>query len=223
MLPFARLLQYGNKRVVSNEYEINLDFSRQALGDTNIIDYSYKNRLFTKLNSLEGKIVLDNMLNENVMYFNGAVFSTPLDADIMLSGKNYEFDVMYKRNSARNSIQVLYGTGYYPDETNNIPGFAHQILQYMGDDQYFLQNDSTYIRHFVGGQLVSDWQRVVYRKVDSNVTITRYVDGVIANQSTYTAFECSNGQTFGVGGYFKTPTTTNFYGYMKYLKLKIIS
>lgn len=219
MLPFPRLVEYGNV-IVYDDYVVNLDFSRQLVGDTNVIDYSSKSRIFTKLNNLQADIVYDSTLDSNVMFFNGAVFSTPITQDFALSNQYFEIDVMYK--STKGAIQVLYGTGYYPDVTNRIPGISHQIGQYSGQDQYFLDNDNTYQRNLISGSDMYQWQRLVYTRNSAGVNIKIYRNGGLASQITYSNYPFSNGTSFGVGGYYKTPTQWNFYGYMKYLKIKLL-
>lgn len=219
MLPFSRLVEYGNI-IVYDDYVLNLDFTRQLPGDTSVIDYSSHGRIFTKLNTLQANIVQDSTLKKNVMYFNGGVFSTPINNDLDLSTKHFEIDVMYKSNIS--PIQILYGTGYYPDEPNRIGGLSHQIGQYSGQDQYFLDDGVNYQRNLISGSDMYQWQRLVYTRNSSGVNIKVYRNGGLVSQITYADYPFSNGTSFGVGGYYKTPTQWNFYGYMQYLKIKLL-
>lgn len=218
MLPFARMVQYGNN-AQTGQYVLNLDFTRQTVGDTNIIDYSTNSHTFTKLNTGQANIVLDSTLGTNVMYFNGAVFSTPMVDDLKLQSKYFEIDVVYK--SFSNAIQVLYGTGYYPDVTNRIAGLCHQIKQYDGNDQYFLDDGTTYNRNLISASTESQWQRLIYSRTSGGVNIKRYRNGTLVNQISFADYPYGNGTYFGVGGYYQTPANYLFYGYMQYLKVKV--
>lgn len=218
MLPFTRLVQYGNI-IIYDDYLLNLDFTRQLLGDTNVIDYSSKSRIFTKLNTSTANIVHDNTLQCNVMYFDGGVFSTSITPDLQLSTKYFEIDVMYKSTSS--STQVLYGTGYYPDIPNRIPGLSHQIGQFTGQDQFFLDDGVNYQRNLLVGS-DTQWQRLVYTRNAAGVDIKRYKNGSLVNEITYSNFPFSDGTSFGLGGYYKTPSQWSFHGYMKYLKIKLL-
>ena len=219
MIPFARMMKYG--QVITDDIVLDINFSRQSVGDNSVTDFSASPHIFQKLNAGAGSVVYDSTLDSNVMFFNGAVFSTPMVLDLQLSTKKFEIDVMYKSTSS--AIQVIYGTGYYPDVTNRVSGMCHQIGQYVGNDQYFLDNGSTFQRNLLDQSDTSVWQRLVYTRLNGTTNIKRYRNSVLINSSSnYPEQTFANGTSFGIGGYYPTPGVSNFLGYMQYLRVKIL-
>jgi hypothetical protein len=196
-----------------------------TVGDNTVIDFSNNAFPFTNLNSGTCSVLYDTSLNSNVMNFTGAVFSTPMVPALNFSTKDFEIECVYKTTESTSTIQVIYGTGYFPDYPNRIAGIAHQIGQYSGQDQYFVDDGVNYTRHLIAGANYGIWQKLVYRKTSANgVSINRYnaITGALLSTITYSNILFGAGQQFGIGGYYKTLTTNRYNGYIQHVRIKLL-
>lgn len=221
MIPFARMINFGN--VVRNTNIIDLDFRNAMLGTSDVLDVSDHHYPFTKINSTGTNVIqFDSTLNTNVMYFNGALYSTPMVSDLYLSSKDFEIEFVYK--SLAGGVSVLFGTGYYPDTANRISGICYQMHQNSDAPQTFVTGtiETSYWRNQMSGVGDNTWYRVVITRTGTTVSVSCYnmAGALIASRSDGSGQTFGNGTSFGIGGYYKTLTSNLFYGYVQYLKIK---
>lgn len=223
MIPFPRLIKYG--AVPVNNNIIDLDFRNATLGSTNVIDVSKHHYPFTKINSAGSNVIqFDSTLNTNVMYFNGALYSTPMISDLYLSSKNFEIEFVYK--SLAGGVSVLFGTGYYPDTANRISGICYQMHQNADAPQTFVTGtiDTAFWRNQMSGVGDNTWYKIIINRTGTTVSVSCYnmAGALVASRSDGTGQSFGNGTSFGIGGYYKTLTSNLFYGYVQYLKIRDI-
>lgn len=223
MIPFARMLEYGNDLVNNNI--IDLNFKTATLGSSAVIDSSRHNYPFTKINSTGSNVVqFDSTLNTNVMYFNGALYSTPMVSDLFLSSRDFEIEFVYK--SLVGAISVLFGTGYYPDTENRISGICYQMHQVADSPQTFVTGtiDTDYWRNQMSGVTDNVWYKVRITRSGTTVSVQCFnmAGSLVAFRSDGSDQLFGNGTSFGIGGYYKTLTSNLFYGYVQYLRIKEI-
>lgn len=220
MIPFSRLLMYGN---VVQDYLLNIDFSTATVGSTDVVDSSENGFIFSKLNTGSAVVTYDDNIKENVMSFGGAIFSTPMNAVLDFSSFDVEIDFMYRCTAGFSTIQVIWGTGYYPDAANVMPGICHQIHQYSGQSQTFVtKSTAEYWRNAMVGETDDTWHRIVIRKVGTTISAIRYnMAGTAVSDFTGTGQSFGVTQALGIGGYYKGLSSA-FYGNIRHLRIKRI-
>lgn len=108
MIPFSRMIEYGN--VVSNTNIIDLDFRNATLGTSDVLDVSDHHYPFTKINGTGTNVIqFDSTLNTNVMYFNGALYSTPMVSDLFFEFKEFRNRIRLQKLSWWYFSTIRYG------------------------------------------------------------------------------------------------------------------
>lgn len=198
---------------------IDIDFSRQNLGDNFIIDH-YGNKTFSVARGTPGQVVLDTSLNKKVMQFTGAVFSC---SNLNLKqDKGFIIEVQFKASVSTSA--GIFATGMYPDEVGRVPGISFAINQYPENYiQLFLDpGGANWKRLFFNGPNTSQWENL-------RITYTPGVSWVLeklttGEKVTYPAygFGPGTGLNFALGGYLSPSDPYYFKGSIARLKINLI-
>lgn len=196
---------------------VDIDFSRQAVGDTTIADAA-GNTWARTLGSGTNPVVVNDAEMGNVMQFSGSgYFSLPMIERLKLSKKNFLLEIVLKCTT---DYTKVFGTGDYPTPS----GFVISVNQYSATYlQMFMENTgSTFYRVLPAVTNNGGWATARFKRTyGSNVVGTVLRNG--AQVATYT----QNSQTFGDGGGIWIGTTPGapgsqlFKGSIKSIKLTL--
>ena len=121
MIPFAKILKYGNTVIpIDPNILLDIDFSKQDLGDNRVLDLSsYKNTFGVSSGFSTGTLVYDSVLNSNVLSFTGAQ-QYFCSNNLKLNEIDFDLEITYK-STFNGSARTCTGTGMWGNTTRN-PG-----------------------------------------------------------------------------------------------------
>lgn len=224
MIPFPIISKYNNKGTVG--VLLDIDFSRQAIGSTDIVDHSNLST-FTLKNGTPAEVVYDSDIGSNVMLFSSlskTVYSTGLVAGSVLDLRNKNFTIEFEFRQVGTVVESVFGTGDYPGA--RMAGFSFTLNQFP----------STYMQYFIDTGIGSGFNRVLTPGTNSNVwenltltyistatdTLPRGISTYRELTNTTTTFPYYSfglGQAFYIGGSYLALGQFNFNGYIKRLKI----
>lgn len=214
MIPFSRMLEYGN--VVNRDYIVDIDFSRQNVGDTFIHDST--GRIYNTLYGSGAQVINDSSMG-NVMYFPGTnSFYTPINSTLELNSIDFDLECVFKPLDAR-AYEVICETGNYSQDGTIIPGFSLTLNQFPSQYIQTFMCDSVqdYSRVLLDGVYTSDWEFIKMSVRSNSITISNSRTNV---SNSYPRFNFGNGTHFSVGGSYVTAAYPYyFYGYIKSLRI----
>ena len=227
MIPFPIISRYNN--VVEAGVVLDIDFSTQPLGSTDIIDRS-NNSTFTLKNGTAGSVVYDSTIESMVMQFDasqGTVYSTPLSAGSVLDlrNKNFTIDFVFKQTGT--VVQSVFGTGDYPSA--RMAGYSFTLNQYPDTYmQYFIDSGigTGFNRVLTPGTNTNEWETLTLTYISTDTAdLPRGITTYRALTDTTTQFPYYGfglGQAFYIGGSYLSLGQYNFNGYIKSIKIKEI-
>lgn len=214
MLPFVRLLEYGN--VVSDSTLIDIDFTRQQLGDTFVTDA--RGHVFSKVGTGTG-VVQNDPSHGLVMTFDGLVyFSTPMMNNISLSQKHFEMRMVFKCTYSGQNIPFSTGD-YYTVPT--LQGGFDIILFHSFGTQLFATDDAGLFTRCPFDYTLNAWADMTFTWLPTTNTMT------ITNNDTHVSTDFvipagfGNGTQMALGASYTRPVGVNtFIGSIKSLVIK---
>lgn len=214
MIPFARMIQYGN--VVDHDTLLDIDFSRQDVGNTNVIDYSGRNN-FTRVRGTSAVVAFDAVLNSNVMTVSAnTMYTAPINAFLNLVNINFEINVVFKTTST--AVQCPWCTGDW--NGTRIPGINFSLnanaANYM---QWFIDNGSSFNNIITGGTNTQVWEDVTFRCTSTEMIVINNRLGTTQNFPRYTY---GAGTSLALFGSYTGGTANPFIGSMQKLHIKKI-
>lgn len=207
MLPFARMLRYGD---VDKVLVLDIDFERQNIGDTGITDFTGNSTFMLASGTTAGVVEYNSTIQSNVMKFNSSRYDSMMNAFLTLPGNNFEIQIVLNNNSS--AVGEIICTGDYNGA--RIPGM--NLNNNRGANNYglFLDNGSTYETLFFGAVPNTGWNTVIFRYDSSGITCT--VNGV---KSTFPSRTFGTGTKFAIGGSYTGGSPVYWNGYLKSIKL----
>lgn len=206
------------RRALDPNVLIDIDFNRQSVGDTDIVDLG-GNTWNRVAGSGTNPVVVSDATMGNVMQFNGSgYFTLPMVNRLRLSAKSFLLEIVLK---CTNDYSKVFGTGDYPSPS----GFVVSVNQYPATYiQMFLEiSGTTYYRVLPSLTNNGGWATAQFRRTYGvNVVGTIFRDG--AQVASYTQAQ----QGFGDGGPLcigttpGSPGTQLFKGSIKSIKLTLI-
>lgn len=121
MIPFARVLRYGNEVIpIDKNILLDIDFSRQSLNDRTVKDWSSFERVFNLSSGYSaGTVVYDSVLGSNVLSVAGGT-QYICSNNLSLNTIDFDLEITFK-NTFVGSARTCTGTGMWGNQTRN-PG-----------------------------------------------------------------------------------------------------
>ncbi|AQW89073.1 virion structural protein [Serratia phage BF] len=221
MLPFARIVEYGNVAPAANIL-LDIDFDRQDIGSTSMIDSTGVQ--FPLSSGSAGIVQYDSEVDRNVMVFNNGYYLSPAITDgsqLDLRNIDFEIDYMFKCNTG--TLQVLWQTGNYG--TRRVAGISCSANQYPSTYfQIFCDTGSSFNRVLMNGANTLGWETL-------KITFIRGIGWSIYNARTgvtqnYPAYAFGRGDYFSIGGGYVDAASGQYYyssGSLAYIKITKLS
>lgn len=209
MIPFARMLEYGNE--IKENVVLDIDFSRQSVGDTHIIDWSMNSTFNLAVGTTAGIVEYNSGIGTNVMKFNNSRYITAMNEYLSLVGETFEISLVL--NSANNPVGEIFCTGDY--NGSRIPGMNLSNNPANTAYQMFMDNGIAFSTVLFGPSTNNAWDRVTY-KVQDVTSINTTVNG---NKQTFTFRPYGNGTSFSIASSYTGGTPVFWNGYLQKLKI----
>lgn len=221
MIPFARVLKYGNiAPEPDNGVVLKIGFDAAAVGSTSILDLSKNPVLFNPVGAVNNKVVVDPTYG-NVMEFNGGIYyNTPMIDKLRLSTRDFEMRIVYK--SAASSENILFSTGDYYSAGNIVAGFLVSFFNNTGS-QVFCTNSQGSFTRCIFPYSVNTWRdlSIFWNHTSKVMNVYDNIDkGIIASVIVPSAF--GDGSSLSVGGSYSRGIYNDFIGLLKSLEIRII-
>lgn len=218
MLPFPII----NKTPVSpGTVVLDIDFNRQNIGDTSMIDA--KGHVFTK-NGVGSTVVQNDTFASkgHVMVFGtGAYFSTPMVNDLKLHDKKFELRVVYRSQST--SEQFLFSTGDYYSSGSIVGGMLLSLFNATGGTQLFCTDSTGTFTRCYYSYSVNTWRDISFIWTPGSNIMQIYDNDTKTLLQTYTVpAGFGDGTQFSVGGSYVRGTVGNLNGAIKSLKVTLL-
>lgn len=195
MLPFAKMIKYGNILPPSTTI-LDIDFSTQNVGDTFIRDNA--GTQFSLIGTA-GMVQYDSTLGKNVFKFSGAGYykspqiysGTRLD----LTNKSFEVVLQFKATTT-SQIQDIWETGNY--SYRRIYGICNSINQYPSTYFQWFMDNGRYNRVLMNGVNPLAWDTVTITYIkNSDITVkSQYYNST----QTFPAYGFGMGTNLSIGG-----------------------
>lgn len=209
MIPFARIVKYGNE--YRENIVLDIDFSKQNVGDTNIVDWSQNSVFSLAAGTTIGTVEFNADIGTNVMKFNNSRYITAMNEHLSLVGTAFEIRLVLNNNSA--PVGEIFCTGDY--NGSRIPGMNLSNNPANTAYQMFMDNGNTFSPLLFGPMYNTGWDQVSFKIKDS--IITTVVNG---NEQTFPSRPYGNGTFFSVASSYTGGTPVFWNGYLQ--KLTII-
>lgn len=198
---------------VVNKNILEIDFSKQSLGDKMIVDFS-GNQVFTFASGTQGTVVSDATMGK-VMQINGGLYTTATDQLVDLTKFDWDAEFIFK--TANNStLMTLWATGDF--NGGRIYG-VNLSVNYNGDSQHFWIDNGGYYRLICGRSDNTQWTTVVVKNRNNSqgrMTIS-------SNPGNYNGsiwnVTFGKGQKMAIGGSYTGGTLNGFNGLIKSIKI----
>lgn len=207
MLPFARLLRYGS---VGTEVLLDIDFSTQNVGDTEIIDNTGHSIFSLASGTSSGVVEYNSVIGSNVMKFNNTRYISPMNQWLTLPGTSYEIQLVLNNNNA--PVGEILCTGDY--NGSRIPGMNLANSPSSTSYQMFLDSGTSYSTIYFGTVPNTGWDTVSYK-----VTSTGIYTNVNGVKQTHPVRAYGTGTNFAIGSSYTGGTPVYWNGYLKSLKI----
>lgn len=216
MLPFPII----NKTPKVHEIEVlNIDFSRQAIGDTNVIDlYGHT---FSKVGTGLAQVQNDTIGSKgNVMVFSGSsYFSTPMVNDLKLSNKNFEIRTVFRVQGT--TEQMVFATGDYYSAGALVGGMLLTIFNNTGSQLFCTDSTGTFTRCYFG-YTVNIWRDISFKWDFSSRIMQIYDNDTNQVLQTYTVpAGFGDGTQFSIAGSYVRGNVANLNGAIKSIKVLV--
>lgn len=207
----------SHTNVVDDHIVLDIDFTRQSIGDTTVLDT--KGHIFSKVGGGTSTVQTDASKG-NVMQFNGnTYFTTPITADLQLSNHDFEVRIVYK-SSGTSGEQIVFCTGDYYTVPTITAGFLLTLFNNTGTQLFCTDASGNFTRcqySYTGGTWrdisflwTTSTKQMRIRDNDSNTVIGTYTvpNGI------------GDGTQFTVGGsYLRGATANTLVGSIKSIKI----
>lgn len=201
-----------NSAVVNKDI-LEIDFSKQSLGDKMIVDFS-GNHVFTFASGTQGTVVSDATMGK-VMQINGGLYTTPTDQLVDLTKFDWDAEFVFK--AANNStLMTLWQTGDW--NGSRIYGLSLAV-NYNGNSQQLWVDNGSFSRLTCGRLDNTQWTTVVVKNRNSEqspMTISSN-PGNYTGSIPSTAF--GKGSKMAIGGSYTGGTLGGFNGFIKSIKI----
>lgn len=198
---------------VVNKNILEIDFSKQSLGDKMIVDFS-GNQVFTFASGTQGTVVSDATMGK-VMQINGGLYTTPTDQLVDLTKFDWDAEFVFK--AANNStLMTLWQTGDW--NGSRIYGLSFAV-NYNGNSQHLWVDNGNYSRLTCGRLDNTQWTTVVVKNRNSKqspMTISS-TPGTYTGSIPATAF--GKGSKMAIGGSYTGGALGGFNGLIKSIKI----
>lgn len=212
MLPFPRLSQYNN--VVDHKILLDIDFSRQNIGDSNVYDFS-QNSVFSLISGTAGTVQYDSTIGSNVMSLSGTGrYISPINKATDLTNRSFIIESTFKCNTT--SPMVLWETGDW--NGSRIPGMLHSMNSFPSTyNQYFMDDGSQYNRVLLNGTNTLEWETItfIYNKGVGISTYRKLTD----TTQTFPAYPYAKGINLSIFGSYTGGNEYFFNGLVKSIKI----
>lgn len=212
MIPFARMIKYGH--IDQRNTVLDIDFSRQNVGDTNIIDFTGNNIFQQDGVTGLGTVEYNSTIGSNVMRFNSSRYSTAMKSVLQL--RDVEFRIVMVINNNNASTGEIICTGDYNGA--RIPGFNFNNTRNGSTGTnyaLFMDDGGNFVNHQFGVALNVGWDVVEIHRDKLGFHCT--VNGVTTSFAQYFP---GNGTKFAIGGSYTGGTNVYWNGLMKSLYIE---
>lgn len=199
---------------VVNKNILEIDFSKQSLGDKMIVDFS-GNHIFTFTSGTQGTVVTDASMG-NVMQINGGLYTTPVDQLVDLTKFDWDAEFVFKAAN-NSSLMTLWATGDWNGSRIYGVNFS---ANYNGNGQHFWIDNGTFNRLTCGRLDNTQWTTVVVKnrnKSQGGMTIS-------SNPGNYNGsvgqVGFGKGSRMSIGGSYTGGSLNGFNGLIKSIKIK---
>lgn len=197
---------------------LDINFNRQSVGDTNIIDWSGKQTFSLFKSGTVGEVIHDPVMG-NVMNTDGCIWATEPGAFIGLTDLNYRLEMVYKADTTKQAI--LYCTGTWSG--TRIPGttVATNYQDVPGDVGLWTDDGHTYKTLVAPGPGISgQWETLT---VDVKTTSTMDLTLKSTGKTYSSAYHrMSKGNRLAIAGWYGYATNGvpfAFKGLIKSIKM----
>lgn len=216
MIPFARMLEYGNE--IKENIVLDIDFSTYDLGTRDTINDNAGNN-FVKSGSGETRIVYENSIGR-VMYFGGsASFICPMNENLSLSSKSFEMRVVFM--STVSNENIILSTGDYYNPGGIVGGMALALFNPYAGSQLFCTTSTGDYTMCSFSYLVNTWRDISFFWDNSTRSMRIYDNVSLTNIGNYTVpGGFGDGTNFCIGAsYVRGTDIASFQGYLKKIKI----
>lgn len=206
------LLCSGMKR--AGRILLDVDFSKQQVGDTFITDHSGENQ-FSLLKGSLASVITDPEMGK-VMQMSNSVYTTPPDVIFDLTTIDFDLVIVSKLNPGGPARQVAFQTGDFT--SGRIPGFSVSLNFDGGYRHLFLDTGSSYWRLYCS-KLDNVWSTLTYKfrlKSQNQISVTESTTG---DTQVIKGVTFGKGQRFAIGGSYPGNELTPMIGLLKSVKI----
>lgn len=217
MFPIPVMTKYGNS-VNDQNTLLDIDFGRQAVGSTSIIDA--KGHIFTTLSGSGASVVYNSSIGSNVMYFPGThSFYTPMVNSLRLSTLQFDIDCIFQ-NTDTTPYEVIFETGNYTQASTAVGGISLTLNQFQNQYiQLFTCTSTSYFnRVLLDGTNINRWESIKIKFRSTGITI---INNTTGTTNTYSRFNIGDGNNLSIGGSYVSVSQYPYFfkGYLKSLKI----
>lgn len=214
MIPFARVLKYGN--VLDTTTLLDIDFSKQSVGSTNVQDWT-NHSVFSVVAGAGGVVQYDSVLDSNVMVLGGNTrYNTAMNNYLNLVGINFEINFVFKSTST--IPQCPWCTGDY--NGGRIPGINFSVNAVSANYlQWFIDSGGDFNRIIVGGPNPQVWEDVTFRCTSTEMIV---INNRLGTTQNFPRYSYGAGTNFSLFGSYSGGTPNYFTGSVQKLHIKRI-
>lgn len=216
MLPFPII---NKTTIASGKVVLDIDFSRQSIGDTNILDAN--GHVFTKFGSGLAQVQNDTFGSKgNVMVFSGSsYYATPMVNDLRLHDKIFELRAVFR--SQASSEQMIFCSGDYYSAGAIVGGFLLTLFNNTGTQLFCTDSTGNFTRCFFG-YTVSTWRDISFLWTPGTNIMRIYDNDTNTLLQTYTVpAGFGDGTQFSIAGSYIRGNVANLNGAIKSIKITV--
>lgn len=214
MIPVPRMVQYGN--IAPQNILLDIDFTRQNIGDTFITDAI--GHTFSKTGTGSAVVENDATLGHVMTFAGASYFSTPMVNDLKLSTIAFDLRIQFKSTTTGENIPFC--TGDYPSAGTIVAGMLLTVFNNTGSQLFCTDSIGNFTR-CIFPYAVNTWRDISFIWTPGTKQMKIVDNDTSTVLGTYTVSSgIGDGTSLSIGASYVRGLTATFVGSIKKILIK---